>query len=329
MELAQSDLSRTTLSVRNSIPALRDAMRGLHFMHRLGLAHCDIKRANLLLHADGSVKLADFGLTKEMKGHRWAGGTSGYVDYYHGKATGYKLTPYLDIYALMLTFLEITFDIHIRNYRPEKGKPVPANLKNVRYGPAEKRPYSVDLPLLIADCRDMQKTQTEIQREFMNLLLDLLRPFDENVYDMPAILSIALNDAELTASLLDGLQDFETSHKSQLAKERGLADSAASMDALARLLVSTTLHEMREVDNADMRMPPMTRIELVLVAAALSFETAGGSATEDTLAPLLAVLLSVGLTRAWQFERACRAGSLPACIPVGLRNCMQALLAQP
>jgi serine/threonine protein kinase len=40
-----------------------DLVQGVAYMHGKGLVHCDLKPENVLLDADGSAKLADFGLT--------------------------------------------------------------------------------------------------------------------------------------------------------------------------------------------------------------------------------------------------------------------------
>lgn len=43
-------------------------IRGIHYIHKLGYVHCDIKLQNILLGSNGEVKVADFGLAKKAEG---------------------------------------------------------------------------------------------------------------------------------------------------------------------------------------------------------------------------------------------------------------------
>lgn len=55
------------LSERLAAKYVHDTLKGLNFLHSNNLIHRDIKAANLLVAADGTVKLADFGVATIMK----------------------------------------------------------------------------------------------------------------------------------------------------------------------------------------------------------------------------------------------------------------------
>ncbi|HEV7515566.1 MAG TPA: protein kinase, partial [Thermoanaerobaculia bacterium] len=63
-ETLRSRLQRGPLPMAEAVHIARQVARGLAKAHGLGIVHCDIKPANLMLTADGIVKILDFGIAR-------------------------------------------------------------------------------------------------------------------------------------------------------------------------------------------------------------------------------------------------------------------------
>lgn len=113
----------------------RQILHGLKYLHDQNVVHRDIKCANILVHASGSVKLADFGLAKATKLNdvKSCKGTAFWMapEVVRGKNKGYGLPA--DIWSLGCTVLEmLTGQIPYSNLEPMqalfrigKGEPPP------------------------------------------------------------------------------------------------------------------------------------------------------------------------------------------------------------
>ncbi|KAL5076581.1 hypothetical protein RYX36_015565 [Vicia faba] len=87
----------------------RQILCGLKYLHDQNVVHRDIKCANILVHASGSVKLADFGLAKAIKLNdvKSCKGTAFWMapEVVKGKNKGYGLPA--DVWSLGCTALEM------------------------------------------------------------------------------------------------------------------------------------------------------------------------------------------------------------------------------
>lgn len=112
------------LSVQESLSYVEQIARALDAVHRLGVLHRDLKPGNIMLRADDSLALIDFGVAKQMQGTAGltAAGTIFGTPYYmspeqgHGEAVDERS----DLYSLGVMFYEML---------------------------AQKRPYSASTPM--------------------------------------------------------------------------------------------------------------------------------------------------------------------------------------
>ncbi|KQK22470.1 mitogen-activated protein kinase kinase kinase 1 [Brachypodium distachyon] len=87
----------------------RQILNGLTYLHERNIVHRDIKCANILVHANGSVKLADFGLAKEATKLNMLKSCKGTVYWMAPEVVNPKKTygPAADIWSLGCTVLEM------------------------------------------------------------------------------------------------------------------------------------------------------------------------------------------------------------------------------
>jgi serine/threonine protein kinase len=91
------------LEVNEAISIIDQACEGLHYAHRHGVVHRDVKPGNLLRAREGEVKLADFGIAKatEQSSITQVGSVLGTAAYLAPEqARGEEAGPRADLYAL-------------------------------------------------------------------------------------------------------------------------------------------------------------------------------------------------------------------------------------
>jgi len=91
------------VEVDEALAIIEQACEGLHYAHRHGVVHRDVKPGNLLRSREGEVKLADFGIAKatEQSSITQVGSVLGTAAYLAPEqARGEEAGPSADIYAL-------------------------------------------------------------------------------------------------------------------------------------------------------------------------------------------------------------------------------------
>jgi eukaryotic-like serine/threonine-protein kinase len=141
MEYVEGETLADTLRRRGPLPPeeavelVAQACAGLEHAHAAGLVHRDVKPQNLLLRADGTLKVADFGIARATEGTRLtqAGtilGTAAYLA--PEQAAGEEVGPPADVYALGAILYELLagrppyqLDSLAELARRQAGEPVP------------------------------------------------------------------------------------------------------------------------------------------------------------------------------------------------------------
>jgi serine/threonine protein kinase len=103
-------LKRTRLSLNEAVGLAATVAEALHYAHKQGLMHRDIKPGNILLDKGGKPFVADFGLAlREQdvgKGPRYAG-TPAYMSPEQAHGEGHRVDGRSDIFSLGVVFYEM------------------------------------------------------------------------------------------------------------------------------------------------------------------------------------------------------------------------------
>jgi eukaryotic-like serine/threonine-protein kinase len=103
-------LKQSRLSIHETVELVATVAEALHFAHKQGLVHRDIKPGNLLLDRSGKPFVADFGLAlREQdvgKGPRYAG-TPAYMSPEQARGEGHRVDGRSDIFSLGAVFYQL------------------------------------------------------------------------------------------------------------------------------------------------------------------------------------------------------------------------------
>jgi len=146
------------LRVEDALHVARDIASALAHAHANNLVHCDIKPHNILMMADGSAKVADFGIARAVTESTmtYTGNVVGSVHYFSPEqAKGTMITPRSDVYALGVVMYEM-----LTGELPFTGEtPVSIAMKHLQERPRELRQIDPTIPPVVEAivARAMQK----------------------------------------------------------------------------------------------------------------------------------------------------------------------------
>jgi serine/threonine-protein kinase PpkA len=138
------------LTPRQALSLLAQAAAALAGIHRLGIVHRDVKPANMMLRADGTMVLADFGIAKRTEGsmertvHGEFFGTPYYIS--PEQANGKPATERSDIYSLGIIFYEM-----LMNERPFDGNSIVELITQHVHAPVPRLPEALSEYQVLVD----------------------------------------------------------------------------------------------------------------------------------------------------------------------------------
>ena len=159
-----------------ALELLVPVLRGLARAHRTGLVHRDVKPENVLLTADGQVKVADFGLTRAVDDHTTSTTVLGTVGYAAPELVGDgPVDQRSDVYAVGIMAYEM-----LTGYRPYTGTALQVATAHVSRdvpapsGIAAGVPPALDELVLRATSRDASRRPADAA-ELLDLALAVRR----------------------------------------------------------------------------------------------------------------------------------------------------------
>ncbi len=138
-DLQQKLHNEFTLNQRTAVRIAIKVCEALSAVHQLGIIHRDIKPANVLLGSNGSVKVTDFGISKDTRDKEqntsltMTGTMVGTADYMSPEQTRNEtLSPRSDLYSVGVLLYEMLMGVTPRgNFQPLSKANVPKKLEYI------------------------------------------------------------------------------------------------------------------------------------------------------------------------------------------------------
>lgn len=128
-DIQQKLQNEFTLNQRTAVRIAIKVCEALSAVHQLGIIHRDIKPANVLLGTNGSVKVTDFGISKDLRTKEkntsltMTGTTVGTADYMSPEQTrNEELSPRSDLYSVGVLLYEMLMGVTPRGKFPPLSK---------------------------------------------------------------------------------------------------------------------------------------------------------------------------------------------------------------
>lgn len=167
-------------SLERILEVMRSVCAALYYAHKLGFVHCDVKPANIMIHRNGTILIADFGIsrvTEASTATMIGAGTPAYMS--PEQIKGSDPMPQMDIYALGVVLFEMLTGGE-RPFTGDNAKTTGTNSEKVRWEqlrlqsppPSKYNPaVTPDIDAVVLKCLD--KVLHNRYRDAMDVYHDL------------------------------------------------------------------------------------------------------------------------------------------------------------
>lgn len=188
------------LSVALSLRIAREIACALSHAHAHHLVHCDIKPHNILVTADGRVKVADFGIARAITSTTvtYDGNVVGSVHYFSPEqAKGIQITPKSDVYSLGIVLYEM-----LTARLPFQGETtVSVALKHLQEEPMALRQIDAQIPPIVEAIVLKALTKEPAERpDSFGLIEDIVQA--ERMLGFGGAIVVSVPEQEVTQRLL-------------------------------------------------------------------------------------------------------------------------------
>lgn len=258
-------MKHKSLSIQRILDILQPVCAALYYAHQMGMVHCDIKPANIMIHRNGAVYLADFGIaqmTAVTKQAPISVGTPAYIA--PEQLSNQQATPAADIYSLGVVLYEMLTGGQ-RPFSGESAKTTGSITKKIIWekqhlpAPSPRKFNSRISPALEAVV--LRCLERDPERRFSTTL--------ELLYALQSTISSPVESDEVKTQIdLPGASGAKTggkkAHKTQ-------AQSASPLNQSAQVMTGDNAAAEQEPpppDNAAGSAPPLRRLAFWGVAFA-------------------------------------------------------------